>query len=251
MPMPDGSAFIAVNSTDRRLQKPLALVDTWWSAKLAFVTKVEPTGRRYPCGCGHALLRDQAWELVGSGFAPVYASIPRQKPMASRPRYPKTRYEEQIELLMADLKRPRTRKNQNGVEETFDYFSRIVGVRGGSAGMGDVPTEFLQSHSGRPAGNDSLVKFTLQSKHEMHTKWERAIYREPGDPMRFRYPADHPLAAAFEEQTVKLEREYKGDGDYLSVRHPDEPRARDDDSDATALMAMGASGGSIGEILFA
>jgi hypothetical protein len=165
--------------------------------------------------------------------------------------YPKTRYEEHIELLVADLKRSRTRTNQNGVEETFDYFSRIVGVRGDSTGMGDFPMEFLQSHSGLPVGNESLVKFTLQSKHEMYTKWEQALYREPGDPMRFSYPSDHPLTATFEEQTIKLEREYKEGGEYLSVHHPDEPGGRDDYPDSTALMVMGASSGSIGEILFA
>jgi len=59
------------------------------------------------------------------------------------------------------------------------------------------------------------------------------------------------MAAAFEEHTIKLEREYKGDGEYLSVHHPDEPGARDDYPDATAVMVMGASSGSIGEILFA
>jgi hypothetical protein len=164
--------------------------------------------------------------------------------------YPKTRYKEQIELLVADLKRPRTRKNQNGVEETFDYFSRIVGVRGDSTGLGDFPMEFLQSHSGLPVGNESLVKFTLQSKDEMYSKWEQAIYREPGDPMRFSYPDDYPLAPAFEEQAIKQESEYKGDGEYLSVHHPDEPGGRDDYPDSTALMVMGASGGAIGEILF-
>ena len=34
--------------------------------------------------------------------------------------YPKTRYEEQIELLVADLKQSRRRQNGNGVEEEFD-----------------------------------------------------------------------------------------------------------------------------------
>jgi hypothetical protein len=111
--------------------------------------------------------------------------------------------------------------------------------------------EFLQQHSGLPVGTDSLVKFTLQSKHEMYTKWEQALFREPGDLMRFSYPADHPLAPAFEEQTIKLVREYKGDGEYLSVHHPDEPGGRDDYPDSTALVVMAATAGSIGEILFA
>ena len=110
--------------------------------------------------------------------------------------------------------------------------------------------EFLQSHSGLPVGNESLVKFTLQSNHEMYTKWEAAVFRDEGDPMRFSYPADHPLAGMFEEQTQRLVREYKGDGEYLSVHHPDEPDARDDFPDSTALMVMKAATGKIGEILF-
>jgi hypothetical protein len=153
--------------------------------------------------------------------------------------------------LLADLKRPRTRENQHSVDETFDYFSRIVGVRGDSTGLGDSPMEFLQAHSELPFGQDSLVKFTLQSKHEIYTKWEQALFREPGDPMRFSYSADHPLAPAFEEPTIKLVCEYKGDREYLSVHHPDEPGGRDDYPDSTALMGMGVSVGSIGEILFA
>lgn len=54
--------------------------------------------------------------------------------------------------------------------------------------------------------------------------------------LRFSYPADHPLAAEFEEQMVALVREYKRDGEYLSVHHPDDdPGARDDAPDACAL----------------
>jgi hypothetical protein len=67
----------------------------------------------------------------------------------------------------------------------------------------------------------------------------------------FAYPTDRPLASTFEDQTIKLVREYKDDGEYLSVHHPDEPGARDDYPDSTALMAMGTGSGSLGEILFA
>lgn len=66
----------------------------------------------------------------------------------------------------------------------------------------------------------------------------------------FSYPADHPLAAEFAEQTARLLREYKGDGEYLSVHHPAEPDARDDSPDATALALFGAAGGVIGEVVF-
>jgi hypothetical protein len=61
-------------------------------------------------------------------------------------------------------------------------------------------------------GEESHVKFTLQSKNEMYLNFESAIYREPGDPLRFSYPADHELAGAFEEQMTTLVREYKGMG---------------------------------------
>ena len=51
--------------------------------------------------------------------------------------------------------------------------------------------EFLQAHSGLPTGQDSLVKFTLQSKHEMYTRWEQTLFRVAGDQMRFSYPTNH------------------------------------------------------------
>ncbi|MFN0019075.1 MAG: hypothetical protein ACKVP0_12495 [Pirellulaceae bacterium] len=72
-------------------------------------------------------------------------------------------------------------------------------------------------------------------------------YWKRGDPLRFSYPADHPFAAEFEERMTALVREYKGDGEYLSVHHPDTPGALDDAPDATALMLMG---GAVGDILF-
>ena len=63
--------------------------------------------------------------------------------------------------------------------------------------------------------------------------------------------ADHPLAGEFEDQMIALIREYKGDGEYLSVHHPATPGAKDDAPDATALALLAAAGGGIGEILFA
>jgi hypothetical protein len=66
----------------------------------------------------------------------------------------------------------------------------------------------------------------------------------------FAYPADHPLASQFEEQTMRLVREYKGDEEYLSVDHPDEPDAHGDFPDSTASMVMGPSGGGFADILF-
>lgn len=152
-------------------------------------------------------------------------------------------YEQQIELLLAELRKP--------WEDGKPLFDRVVAVRGDSTGQGDMPMEFLQMHSGLPIAAESHVKFTLQSKNDLYVNFENAIFRDEGDQMRFSYPADDPLASEFEEQTVRLVREYKGDGEYLSVHHPDEPDARDDAPDSTALALFGASGCGIGEILFA
>lgn len=103
---------------------------------------------------------------------------------------------------------------------------------------------------GLPMGSDSFYQLTLQSKNALYLNFEAALFRDEGDPLRFSYPADHPLASEFEEQMGALVREYKGDGEYLSVHHPDEQGARDDAPDQTALMLMGAASGSIGDILF-
>jgi hypothetical protein len=45
-------------------------------------------------------------------------------------------------------------------------------------------------------------------------------------------------------------REYKGEGEYLSPYHPDEPGAHDDAPDNTALALLAARGGFSGEISF-
>ena len=49
---------------------------------------------------------------------------------------------------------------------------------------------------------------------------------------------------------IVLTREYKGDGEYLSMHHPDTPGALDDAPDAIALCLMGAAREAVGDILF-
>jgi hypothetical protein len=49
--------------------------------------------------------------------------------------------------------------------------------------------ECLQFHTRLPVGDESDVKFSLQSKIEMYLNFESAIYREPGYSLRFDYPA--------------------------------------------------------------
>lgn len=56
-------------------------------------------------------------------------------------------------------------------------------------------------------------EFTMQSKNEMFTTLDAALFREPGDPLRFSYPVDHPLAGELEAQMTALVREYVGQGE--------------------------------------
>ena len=53
------------------------------------------------------------------------------------------------------------------------------------------------------------------------------------------------------DEAIALIREYKGDGEYLSVHHPEAADAKDDAPDATVLALLAGAGGGIGEILFA
>jgi len=99
-------------------------------------------------------------------------------------------------------------------------------------------------------GEESFFVFTLQGKNDLYVNFEQTLFKDPGDPLRFSYPADHPLTAEFEEEMVAMEREYKGDGEYLSVHHPEnEPGAKDDAPDSTALAVLAGSKGGIGDIV--
>lgn len=154
-------------------------------------------------------------------------------------------YERQVEIIKEWLYAER----KDG-EKAFRYIDRILAVRGDSTGgTGDAPNEMLAAATGLPMDKDSLFQFTMQSKNELYLNFELALFRDGGDPLRFSYPPDHPLAGEFEEQMVALEREYIGQGEYLSVHHPDEIGAKDDAPDATALMLMASLGGVKGDIV--
>ena len=58
----------------------------------------------------------------------------------------------------------------------------------------------LQFHDPLPQRRLSLGAFLLQFHDPPKRHFESALYREPGDSLRFSYPADHALAAEFEEQ---------------------------------------------------
>jgi hypothetical protein len=111
--------------------------------------------------------------------------------------YPHINYEDQIELMLKDLE---------------PYKGRISNVLSDATGQGDGPSELL-GNSWLPVGPDTKFKFTMQSKNDLYVNFEQVLFKDEGDPLRFSYPADHPLADKFEEQMVKLVREYHGDGE--------------------------------------
>ncbi len=170
-------------------------------------------------------------------------------------KYPHVTYPEQVAMMKADLEAPRKRLVPDGLggsrEDTFTYLSRVLGGRGdATGGAGDAPNEILQLESGLPVGEDWFFTFTTQSKNDLYVEFENALFKDEGDALRLSYPADHALAAEFEDQMTALVREYLREGEYLSVHHPVEPGALDDAPDSTALAVFAASKGFAGEIMF-
>jgi hypothetical protein len=149
-------------------------------------------------------------------------------------KYPHVPYEEQIGLILEDLK---------------PYQSGIVSVRV-DATSANMQSEYLMQKGFLPMGEESLYAFTQKSKNDLYTTFEGALFRDPGDPLRFSYPAWHPLASEVEEQMTQLIREYKSEGEFLSPHAPEVPGAHDDAPTAIALAIMAASTGFVGEILF-
>jgi len=169
---------------------------------------------------------------------------------------PHVSYEEQVQIakewFYAERIEKRTKPDGTIEEVKYRYIDRIIAVRNDSTGgTGDAPNEMLSTATGLPMGEESLFVFSKSSKNDLHLCFEAAIFKEEGDPMRFSYPADHPLAAEFEDQMTKLEREYLSDGEYLSVHHPKTADGRDDAPDCTALALFAASTGIIGDIVMA
>ncbi|MGE0536652.1 MAG: hypothetical protein AB7O68_16900 [Pirellulales bacterium] len=195
-------------------------------------------------GIDWARRSDDTWAFVAN----------QQNDVADMLKIPHVPYEQQVELIDAWLTEKRTRAvlqaDGTVAEEHFAYADRILAVRGDSTGSaGDAPMELLASKTRLPVDEDSHFVFTVQSKNTLYLGFEAAVFRDPGDELRFSYPADHPLAGEFEQQTIDLEREYLREGEYLSVHHPDKPGAKDDAPDAGALALIAASGAGVGEII--
>lgn len=214
-------------------------------------TGLEKNGRPIPLdrlyfGVDWARRSDFTWVTIGNYENDVIDWL----------KVPHVTYPEQVTMIRDWLKVTRketVRKPDGSTEEReYRYVDRILGVRGdATGGAGDAPNEILQLESGLSMGKDSFFMFTTQGKNELYVNFEQALFKDPDDTLRFSYPADHPLTAEFEEQMVALLREYKGDGEYLSVHHPeDEPGAKDDAPDATALALLAAARAGTQEIIF-
>jgi hypothetical protein len=122
--------------------------------------------------------------------------------------------------------------------------SEHLGGGSGASGASQSPnvaeTGAVAPSPGRVAGKRE------RPRHD----FEAALFRDPGDPLRFSYSAWPPLASEVEEQMTQLLREYKRDGEFLSPHAPEIPGVHDDAPTAIALAVLAASGGGIGDILF-
>lgn len=180
-------------------------------------------------GVDWARRSDHTWATIGNGYDVIdWLKVPHVP------------YAEQVEIIKEWVNRER---------EGGKYLPRIQAVLGDSTGgAGDAPMEMLAEKSGLPIGEQSHFVFTKSSKNDLYLHFENLLFTE--EDRKFTYPADHPLAAEFEEQMTELQRAYTGDGEYLSVHHPETAEGRDDAPDATALMCFAGKTGKIGDILW-
>jgi len=74
--------------------------------------------------------------------------------------------------------------------------------------------------------DESFFVFTLQSKDTLYLNLQEAIFRPAGDPLRFSYPADHPLAPEFEDQMTKLLRSTRATENTSPSTTPTSPAQR-------------------------
>lgn len=144
-------------------------------------------------------------------------------------------YTDQFDLLEKEL-------------EKRGYLEDIISVRGDSTGAGDVAFEIWRNVTQLPIGEESQIIFSVRSKDIMYTTLDELLFSD--DPKRrLSYPANHEYTDQFEYQMTNLQREYKGDGEYLVPHHKDEEGEHDDYCDSTALCTLAVSGILIGDII--
>lgn len=95
-----------------------------------------------------------------------------------------------------------------------------------STGQGDFMPDLFENNT----DFDVLrVKFSLQSKDAMY---KNLLVQLRNGATKYPFDGSREMKE-FEEEVLELEREYKGE--YLSVHHPDDPKAHDDYADSWAL----------------
>lgn len=199
--------------------------------------KVVPLTKLF-CGIDWARRSDYTWVTI----------VNDKNDVIDWNKVPHVTYPEQVTLINEWLLEPR--KDFEGKE--YRYIDRIYAFRGDATGAaGDAPNEILQLESSLPIDDDSFFVFGSQSKNDLYVNFELYLFKDdPFNSMKFSYPADHEHAAEFEDQMTNLIRDYTGKGQYLAVHHPkDDPEAKDDAPDSTALALMAAKNGGLGEIL--
>jgi hypothetical protein len=149
--------------------------------------------------------------------------------------YQKMSFREQCIMIDSDL-------------EERGYMENVMAVRADSTGVGDAAMEILLEISSLPIGDESHVVFSPKSKNAMYTAFDEILFTDDEE-RKFSYPSDHPYTEIFEEEMTKLQREYKGDGEYLCPSHPEGDDEYDDFCDSGALAVFGATEGTIGDII--
>lgn len=112
------------------------------------------------------------------------------------------------------------------IKKRLSGFPNLLSLAIDSTGQGDFMPDLFENET----EIDILrVKFSLQSKDAMYKNFLAQIRNKST-----KYPADGGREhREMEAEMLELEREYKGE--YLSVHHPDDPKAHDDYADSWCL----------------
>jgi len=118
-------------------------------------------------------------------------------------------------------------------ETIMEFLHRynVVGLAIDSTGQGQFMPDWIKEDTEWADENSGLyeVKFTSQSKDGIYRNLKVTIQ----DSLTTLPKLDTNSGRRFTEQLVNLQQQYKGQ--YLSVAHPDDPKAHDDYPDSWAL----------------
>jgi hypothetical protein len=140
------------------------------------------------------------------------------------------KYPDRTILTVKDLKEKRIacwlRLQGDNYEDQFEIikkrlegFPNLLSLAIDSTGQGDFMPDLFENRSDIDI---MRVKFSMQSKDAMSKNLLAQIRNKST-----KYPySEEQECREFENEMLELEREYKGE--YLSVHHPDDPKAHDD-----------------------